>query len=242
MYLFPLDIRQLPIAPLRVVGCVQGTHISRQVRPVADTGGTLFGEQGSVLFVVVIVAPLKTGGSGEFGFLHHIIERNFFMHHPVPGEQAGAVEPPFVATEDQVRIGYIADGGGAGAVALGSGNGEGLGRHQATETSPGGVVVIVMQQVGVVHGLRPAPEVIVVQLVPQGPGGQGLTHVLVEIRAIEGFISHSLFPSLRGWVPPWGCSTVRDTIRVNRQWGSGLPLIAAEARARPPPTWCRSIR
>ena len=145
--------------------------ISTPDRGDSGCGRALLGEQLAVLVVVIVVAALEAGRTGELGLLDDIVEGNLLVDGLSPSKSA-AVEPPFIATEDQMRLGNAADAGRCGAMPVVGRNREGLRRDESAESAYGGTVVIVVQPVRIVHCMRPAAEVIVVQVFLQAPGRQ----------------------------------------------------------------------
>ncbi len=107
------------------------------------------------------------------------------MDDGVAGEQAGPVKPPLVAAEEQVRVGDVADARRAGAVPFRNGDGEALRGDESAIAAIGGVFVVVMQPVGIMHRLRPAADVVLGNRVAQLPCRQRHAHDLVELGAIE---------------------------------------------------------
>jgi hypothetical protein len=81
---------------------VHRTHFAGEVGAVANGGGALGGDQVALLVVVLVVTALKAGGAGELGVFHHVVERYPLVDEHVAAVDAGTVEPPLVAAEDQV--------------------------------------------------------------------------------------------------------------------------------------------
>ena len=102
-----------------------------------------------------------------------------------PATMRGPEEPPLVATEDEVRVGDAADLGGRAAVAGVGGDGERLRGDQLPEAALGGPALVVVQRVGVVHRLGPAPDVAAGDVVVELPWAHGHAHVAVEVGGVE---------------------------------------------------------
>src|SRR5262249_23752917 len=109
--LAPFDLLELLIGPLRILASLHRAHVACQLRPIADGRRALRGDLLPFLVVVVVVAALKAGRAGEFGFLDDVVERNALVIEDVAGLDAGSVEPPLVTPEQQVRAGNPADAG-----------------------------------------------------------------------------------------------------------------------------------
>ena len=84
---------------------------------IADGGRALLGDERAVLIGMNRVAAREHGRAGEFGVGDLVAVETALLEQPVAGPDAGAVEPPFLAAEDQMRAGNAADAGRLHAVA-----------------------------------------------------------------------------------------------------------------------------
>ncbi len=165
-------------------------HFLGEIGVVANAGGALGGDPVAILVVIVVVAALETGGTGETGFLDGVIVGDALVVDTVPGFDERAVEPPFVATEQQVGVGDLADTGGGGPVSVIGGDGKGLGRDDSAMAALRGKLAIVVQAVGVVHGLYPATYVVGDHGFERHGVGQALAHPAVQVGCVEGLVVH----------------------------------------------------
>ena len=195
--LFVLQLGQLLVGPLGILGGVQRAHFAREIGAIADAGGALRGDQVALGVVVAVVAALEAGRSGELGFLDHVVERHAFVVDQVAAVDARAVEPPLVAAEDQVRIGNEADTGRCGAVTVIGGDGKRLRRDDATEAALRGELVLVVHPVRVVHRLDPASDVVVCQRLLQATRLDRLAHVAIEIGTVAASCRSCVTPVQR---------------------------------------------
>ena len=102
-------------------------------------------------------------------------------------------EPPLVAPEDQMRVGDAADLRRRGTVAGVGGHGERLRRHDCRRSGwPAAQLLVVVQRVGVVHGLHPTPDVVDGDGLLELPGMHRHAHVTVEIGSVQTTVDSSL--------------------------------------------------
>src|SRR5690606_5276395 len=117
---------------------IERAHLASCLGEVTDAGGTLCRDLLAAVVVVDVVAALKAGRPGELGLLDDVIERHALVANQVAGKDARPMEPPFVATEDQMRIRNAADAGRRRAVTVVGGDRKRLRRDQAAEATLGG--------------------------------------------------------------------------------------------------------
>ena len=165
---------------------------------VADRGGALLGNLLAVLVHVIVVAALEHGRP-EARFLDHIVKRDAVVGDGIAGLDARAIEPPFIPAEQQVGFRNLADAGRACAVAVVGRNGEALRGDQLAEPAFVGELRIEVQQVRVVHGMYPTPDIVPRDRFAQERLVHRLSEVVVDIRNVE-FVSHYL-ASFRPDVP-----------------------------------------
>ena len=87
-------------------------------RVVADGGRARLGDQRAMLRAVHRVAAREQGRAGELRVGNLVIVEAAFLEQLVAGADREAVEPPFLAAEDQVRARDAADAGRLAAMAV----------------------------------------------------------------------------------------------------------------------------
>jgi hypothetical protein len=71
-----------------------------------------------------------------------------------------------------------------------AGDGKGLRRHDTPETAFRREFIIVVNTVGVVHGLGPAADIIVRQRLLEAARLNRFAHVVVEVGTVQGLVVH----------------------------------------------------
>ena len=104
--------------------------------------------------------------------------------------------PPLIATKDQMRMRNAADARRCAAVAVVGGNRKGQRCHDPPEAAGRRELIVVMQAVGVVHRLDPAPDVVVGQRLSQPRRLNGFAEVTIDVGTVEcrRFAGHGRTP------------------------------------------------
>ena len=179
-----LELFELGVGPFGLVKVGRVDCLAAERGAVAHRGGAVLGDQLAVLIAVEVVAALETGGA-ERRILDDIVKRNALIGDPVAAIDLHILKPPLVAGEEQVRIGDLADAGPGRAVAVVHDDREALRRDQPAEAAFQRIMAVIMQQVGIVHGMHPAADIGVGDRLAQRRTVNRLAEVLVDVRAIE---------------------------------------------------------
>ena len=208
---------------------------------VADGGRALEGDPLALLVDVEGVAPLEARRAGELGVGHLVVERHAVADQLVARPDAGPEEPPLVAAEDQVRAGDLADLGRRRAVAGVAGDGERLRGEDLAPPALGRPPLVVVQRVGVVHGLHPAPDVVERHGLLQLAGPHGHAHVLVEVGHVErgarwparsgGLVGAHRSPSA-GVTPAVASRACTSSSRASSRTLASLPVMGISSSSK----------
>ena len=178
---------EFSVGPLGLLELGGVDRLGARRREIADRGRALLGDQLAGL-VAVEVVPALEAGRAESGVLDAVVERDALVGDDLAAEDAGAIVPELVAAEQQVRVLDLADARRRGAVAVVHRDGEALRRDQAAPLARRGIGRVEVQQVGIVHRVHPAADVVVAERLAQRRAVDGLAEVLVDVRAIEGLV------------------------------------------------------
>src|SRR3546814_5666485 len=85
---------------------------------ITDCGRTLACNQHAMLIAMFGIAAREHGRAGEAGVLDVVAVKAAVLEQLVAGPDWRVVEPPFLATEDQMRVRNLADAGRMAAVAI----------------------------------------------------------------------------------------------------------------------------
>ena len=152
---------------------------------VSDGGRTLARHQGAVLIGVDGVPTRKHRRAGEFRLRHLVVVESALLEQSVPGPNRAAVEPPLLATEDQVAVRNVPNARGRGTVPVIQCHRNGLRRDEAAELGVAGELLVPVQRVGIVHRHHPAPNVGRTARLPQLPATDRFADAMVDVGQIE---------------------------------------------------------
>ena len=157
----------------------------RLLDEVADSRRALLRDQRAVLVAVHGVAAREHRRPGERGVTDAVAVEAALLHELVAGAERGAVEPPLLAGEDQVRAGDVADAGGVAAVPVVPRDGEGLRRDDAAEARVARELLVPVDRVRVVECLHPAADVRRVAGIPHLGEHHGFADPLVDVAGVQ---------------------------------------------------------
>ncbi len=142
-------------------------------------------DQGAVLIGVDGIATRKHRRPGEFRIRHLVVVESALLEQLVPGPNRAAVEPPLLATEDQVAVRNMPDARRRSAVPVIQCHRDGLRRDEAAELGVAGELLVPVQRVGIVHRHHPPPNVGRAARIPQLPATDRLADAVVDVGQIE---------------------------------------------------------
>ena len=106
------------------------------------------------------VASRKHRGTRKLGLGDLVVEKHPTARDPVAGLDPRSEKPPLVPAEEHVRALDVPLDGGAGAVTVIGTHREGLRGDKAPKAALGGIALVVVEGVGILHSLGPTPNVI----------------------------------------------------------------------------------
>ena len=149
---------------------------------VADRGRPLARHEDAVLVGVDGVPARKHRGPGEFGLHHLVVVEPSLLEQLVPRPHRAAVEPPFLAAEDQVAVRNVPHAGGSLRRArnpVPTAMDCGAIRPPNLESRANSLVPV--ERIGVVHRHHPAANVGRAARIPQLPAADGLAHPMIDV-------------------------------------------------------------
>ena len=114
-----------------------------------------------MLVAIEVITALETSRAGKLGVFDHVVIGNTLIGEGISPIDARPVEPPFVAAEQQVRVGNAADARRRRAMPVVDNDRQALGGDQFAPPARRGVGRVIMQQIRVVHRVHPAADIVV---------------------------------------------------------------------------------